>query len=266
MENNNTQNPIETGIPSTAEKVASRVGKEIGSGVEKGIKHAVAGVAKETTKEGAKALGGVVVSALKPLIIKILVALGLTGAVGAATTAVVKAVKEANALKISDTPTIVEHVKKISELTTYTYIQEFVVKDEKIEAKQTSSLKTLLNKSAEPDSLHREVVIITRGVVRAGYDLAKISTEDLKISNDTIFVKLPAAEIFDVIINPSDNDIFIEVGKWSHEEITELQVNCKRDLLNNALASGILENADKTGKEKIENLFKTFGFSVVEIK
>ena len=114
-----------------------------------------------------------------------------------------------------------------------------------------------------PDSSHHEIVLITRGKVRAGYDLSKITEQHLKISNDTISVLLPAPEVFDAIINPSDNDIFIEEGQWSHEEITAMQVNCRERLLNNALERGILEKANKLGEEKIKNLFKSLGFAEV---
>ena len=114
-----------------------------------------------------------------------------------------------------------------------------------------------------PDSTHHEIVLITRGKVRAGYDLSKITEQHLKISNDTVSVLLPAPEVFDAIINPSDNDIFIEEGKWSHEEITAMQVNCREKLLNNAIERDILKKADKQGEEKIKNLFKSFGFKEV---
>ena len=118
----------------------------------------------------------------------------------------------------------------------------------------------------EPDSVRSEIVIITRGVVRAGYDLSKIDANDLSIRKDTISVKLPEAELFDIIINPSHNDVFVEEGVWSHEEVTALQVDYKNKLKDNAIASGLLEKAEKTGREKLQSLFKTFGFNVVEIK
>ena len=93
--------------------------------------------------------------------------------------------------------------------------------------------------------------------------MSKITEQHLKIYNDTVSVLLPAPEVFDAIINPSDNDIFIEEGKWSHEEITAMQVNCREKLLNNAIERDILKKADKQGEEKIKNLFKSFGFKEV---
>ena len=243
-------------LGAAALKGAGKVGVAAAKGVGK------ATVA--TAKVGVSAVSSGLVSAILPIVLKVLLFTAIAGALGGAVAAVAKFVKEANKLEIADTPNVVEEIKKISELTTYTYIEEMVVKDTKVEAKEAGML-SFLHKSEVPDSTRSEIVIITRGVVRAGYDLAKIKDGDLKISNDTLSVVLPATEIFDVIINPSDNDVFIEEGKWSHEEVTALQVDCKNRLLQNAHDNGVLEKADKHGKEKVENLFKTFGFNVVNV-
>ena len=243
-------------LGAAALKGAGKVGVAAAKGVGK------ATVA--TAKAGVSAVSSGLVSAILPIALKVLLFTALAGALGGAVAAAVKFVKEANKLEIADTPNVVEEIKKISELTTYTYIEEMVIKDIKVEAKEAGML-SFLHKSEVPDSTRSEIVIITRGVVRAGYDLAKIKDGDLKVSKDTLSVVLPATEIFDVIINPSDNDVFIAEGKWSHEEVTALQVDCKNRLLQNAHDNGVLEKADKHGKEKVENLFKTFGFNVVNV-
>ncbi|MBR4311757.1 MAG: DUF4230 domain-containing protein [Bacteroidaceae bacterium] len=237
---------------------------KVGAAAAKGLGKATVATAKVAGKAGVSAVSSGLVSAILPIALKVLLFTAIAGALGGAVAAVAKFVKEANKLEIADTPNVVEEIKKISELTTYTYIEEMVVKDTKVEAKEAGML-SFLHKSEVPDSTRSEIVIITRGVVRAGYDLAKIKDGDLKISNDTLSVVLPATEIFDVIINPSDNDIFVNSDKWSHEEITALQVDCKNRLLQNAHDNGVLEKADKHGKEKVENLFKTFGFNVVNV-
>ncbi len=281
-ENQQPANPVADKVAEVAHQIADEAGK-VGASIAKGIADAGVQAAKGVGKAGVEAakvagkVGGAAAKAsagaaaggllttVGPILLKVLLVAALAGVAGVAVTAAAKYIQEANALKIGETPNVVEKIKKISELTTYTYIEEFVIKDTKMEAKKPGML-SFFHKSEVPDSTRSEIVIITRGVVRAGYDLAKIQDGDLKISNDTISVVLPATEIFDVIINPSDNDIFIEEGKWSHEEITALQVDCKNTLLNNANESGILENAHKFGKEKVENLFRTFGFNVIEIK
>jgi hypothetical protein len=78
-------------------------------------------------------------------------------------------------------------------------------------------------------------------------------------------VNLPVVEIFDVIVNPSDTEMFVEEGKWSHEEITAMQVNCRNQMHQNALDRGVLKKADEVGRKKVENLFKALGFKVVAV-
>jgi hypothetical protein len=59
--------------------------------------------------------------------------------------------------------------------------------------------------------------------------------------------------------------MYIEEGEWSHEEISALQSNYREALKASSLESGILEKADKSGKERLELFFKAMGFSYIEL-
>lgn len=212
---------------------------------------AAAGVAAGVATGVAKSVGMIAV--------KVLLAAAVVAGIGFGT----KKAIEANKIKILDTPTVVTEIRKISELNTYKYIEEFVIRGEK--AVEKKDLLGFIKKESAPDSTHHEIVMITRGVVRAGYDLSKLSESDLAISGDSLAVRLPATEIFDVIINPSDNQVFVEEGSWTHEEITALQVDCRNKLHQNALDRGILKKADEIGQKKVESLFKSLGFRAVTV-
>ena len=164
-------------------------------------------------------------------------------------------------LKIADTKNVVEHVREISEFTTASYYEEFVVQESKIVAKES----LFGFKKNQVDSVQNEIVIILKGKVRAGFDLSKMTEADLCAKSDTLLVQLPAPELFDVIINPSDYEIFIEEGKWSHDEIQAFQVQSKEQLRTHALQEDIVGKAKTEGKERLTNLFKTFGYKVVEV-
>ena len=164
-------------------------------------------------------------------------------------------------LKIADTKNVVEHVREISEFTTASYYEEFVVQESKIVAKES----LFGFKKDQVDSVQNEIVIILKGKVRAGFDLSKMTEADLCAKSDTLLVQLPAPELFDVIINPSDYEIFIEEGKWSHDEIQAFQVQSKEQLRTHALQEDIIGKAKTEGKERLTNLFKTFGYKVVEV-
>lgn len=261
MENNNTntpentteQTPVNQG-PTTGEKIADAAGKAAKAGAKAAGKVAVAGA-----KAAGKGLFGIVTGNLQT----ILIALAIAGAVAGLGIGV-KSLLDADKIKIMDTATVVTEIKKISEFTTYTYIDELIIHEQKTEEKESKGIFGI-GKKEVPDSLKSEIVMIVSGVTRAGYDLGKLTENDLKISGDTISVNLPAIEIFDVIVNPSDTRMFVEEGKWSHEEVSQMQVNCRNQMHQNALDRGILDKANEVGQEKVENLFKALGFKVVTV-
>lgn len=162
-------------------------------------------------------------------------------------------------VKIERTVNVVDKVKKISELVTSCYYEEYVVQDSKQELKETG----FFTKSI--DTLHNEIVITVKGSVRAGFDLSKMADDAIKVQGDTIDIKLPVPQILDIISNPSDYTIFEESGKWSHEEIVALLSQGKERVLNNALQHNLLFKANESGKERVADLFRSFGFSVVNV-
>ena len=244
------QSPVKEG-PTTGEKISESKGK-------------VVKATRKVAVSGAKAVGtgifGLITANLQAILIAMAVAAAIT-AIGFG----VKALIDANQIKIMDTATVVTEIKKISEFTTYKYIDELIIHEKKAEEKEAKGYIFGIGKKDVPDTLRSEIVMIVSGVTRAGYNLGKLSENDLRISGDTITVKLPSTEIFDVIVNPSDTRMFVEDGKWSHEEVTSMQVNCRNQMRQNALNRGILNKASEVGKEKVENLFKALGFRVVTI-
>ena len=162
-------------------------------------------------------------------------------------------------LKIDNTANVVEKIKEISEFTTACYYEEAVLKDSKVEKNEGGFLGLVDTETS------KEIVIIAKGKVRAGFDLSKVTEDKINIKNDTIGITLPEPEIFDVIINPSDYEMYIEEGKWSHEEVTALQTNYRSQLLAKAQERGILNKAKEAAKKRLESLFMTFGFTVVEL-
>ena len=165
-------------------------------------------------------------------------------------------------LKIDNTANVVEKIKSISEFATACYYEECVLKNSKTEAGKQNKLMNLMHIDA--DSLVSEVVIVAKGKVRAGYNLGKVSADQIKISGDSITMQVPAPEIFDIIVNPSDYEMYIEEGKWSHEEISALQAEYRNALTEKAIEGGLLKKADEAGKVRLEALFKALGFSYVE--
>lgn len=164
---------------------------------------------------------------------------------------------------IADTKNIVEHIRTISELTTANYYEEFVVHKTKIVEKK--HLFSFFQKDQEPDSVQNELVLIIKGSARAGFDLSSLNENDIIAQSDTIIIQLPAPKLFDVIVNPSDYEIYVEEGDWSHNEIQTFNAETKVLLEQNALKEDILGRAKSEGIERLTNIFKTFGYSVVQL-
>lgn len=221
----------------------------------------VANVAGTATSVGGAVMGGVAT----PIFAQLPVIIGVILLVGSLTTFLVVNPFGwdynnifGGAPKIEKTANVVEKVRKISEFTTACYYEEYVIKNEKLGEEKSFF-------SSKVDTVNYEVVITVKGSVRAGFDLSALGEQDLIVRGDTIDIKLPAPQVFDVISNPSDYKIFVETGKWEHDEIVAMQSKGREHTLNNALNSNLLQRANKVGKERITALFNNFGFSVVNV-
>lgn len=185
-------------------------------------------------------------------------------------------------LEIEKTTNLVTEIKKIAEFTTACFYEELVIQDikykykeHKVYKKSDTWWKRQIGKDrelvgTEIDSTEiGKIVIIAKGKIRAGLNFAKLSEGDFKIQNDTLYATLPSAEIFDIIINPSDIEFFHRDGNyWDDASISELVSRGKNTMYNHAMDEDILEKANKYGIEKMSNIFKTFGFkeAIVSIK
>ena len=180
-------------------------------------------------------------------------------------------------LSIDKTANIVTQINKISEFTSACYYEELVIKKDKFKYfdrksyKEGSSTWAMVKNIANPyepvmlkDSIKTgSIVFIVKTKVRAGYDLSKISNQDLVLQGDTLSVNLPGVEIFDIIANPSDWEVFHSDGYWEDSEIRALQTEAKETIRKDAVNSGLLQKAESFGKESLTSLFKTFGFPEV---
>ena len=172
-----------------------------------------------------------------------------------------------NKLGNDATANVVTEMKKISEFTSACFYEEIVLQE-----KKTNNLadNAVGNKIAglmgkKGGLVNDELVIVASGKVRAGFRLNNLDANHVSIIGDTLTVDLPKAEIFDVIVNPSGFDIYIEDGTWDHEQVTTVENKAVRQIKADAERDGILDKATKSGVKKLTEMFKTFGFPVVKV-
>ena len=170
-------------------------------------------------------------------------------------------------LKIDETANVVKEIKNISEFTSACFYEEIILQE-----KKTSNVvdNSIVNEIAgffgkKEGLITDEIVIIANGKVRAGFNLKKMAEDDIHINGDTLTINLPEAEIFDVIVNPSDFDIYIEDGTWDEQKVAALKNKAVKKIQEDALSDGILVKASQSGVKRLSEMFKAFGFSVVKI-
>ena len=258
-------------VDETAKSTVTGIGKTIADAAAETAKSTVNGIGK---------VAGAATKAIAPLLIKIALIVVLVGALGFGGMRFFKR----EPLAIDKTTNVVEDIKKIGEFTTVCYYEEMVLQDsyndtahvmgynaDKLAGKALRKVgldewtkKADLASAAVTVSTN-EIVLIGKGVVRAGFDLAKVQESDLHVHGDTLDIALPPTEVFDIIMNPSDFTTEYEKGTWSHELTKPIKERAKATLEQNAIEGGILAKAEENGKKQLEAIFTAFGFKQVNI-
>ena len=160
-------------------------------------------------------------------------------------------------LTAQETQTIVTRVRAMASLVTASYYDEVVLKTTKPRTVNAFGANLAL-----PDD---ELCIISRGKARAGVDLTKLSDDAFSMCGDTVTVRLPEPELFEIILNPSDYEIFVEDGRWSHEEVVAIESRAKEAIRRDALAAGLLDRASESAGRQIDRLLRSFGYKEVVV-
>ena len=170
--------------------------------------------------------------------------------------------KEKHVLTIDDTPVIVTKIRSLGELTTACYYDEIVLTGTKQNVFSSSPLGSIARDGFGKD-VDDHLVIIAKGTVRAGIDLMEMTDDRLRFSGDTVFVRLPAPQYLDIIVNPSDFEVFAESGKWTHEQVTGLQDTARQRLLMGADHYGLKSKAYEGAMEAVTDLLLASGYTYI---
>ena len=146
-------------------------------------------------------------------------------------------------LTIQDTPVIITKIRSLGELTTACYYDEMVLSRTKPNALSSTALGSLAE--------------------GAGVDLMDMTEEDIRFVGDTAYIRLPAPQYLDVIVNPSDFEVFAETGKWTHEEVTSLQSTARQRLLMGADHYGLKSKAYVGAMDAVTDLLAASGYTYI---
>lgn len=170
---------------------------------------------------------------------------------------------DADDIRIDETANVVTHIRALNEFASAGCYREIVLSDAKpnrlVDNKVGNTLASALHR--ENGLISDNLCIIARGNVRAGFDFSQITEEDVRFSGDTLIVCLPPAQILDVTVNPSDFDVFVENGQWSHRQVVALEQRAKAQLRSQAINAGLLSQADSLGRQRLTSILTALGYS-----
>jgi hypothetical protein len=169
-------------------------------------------------------------------------------------------------LEIESTAIVIKEINALSQLITITAYNEVVV-DQVIKG------GSLFNNPVVPTLLNipnvrysdKKLVLIGKGKVLAGIDLARLTDKDVFVNGDSVAINLPKAQILQVIINPSDFDTFEETGTWTDAEATSVKLKLRDKLIITVLRQNILQQAAAKAKLVMENFLSSAGFKKVTV-
>jgi len=155
---------------------------------------------------------------------------------------------------IPDPATIIQEVRSLARLETIQYTVEKVVTAET----GNGELSFLFGD---------KLLFVAHGKVIAGYDLARLTTEDMILRGDVLIVNLPKPEIFIATLDNNRSYVYDrQTGLLTHGDQnleTEVRKVAEREILNAALEDGILEQAQVNGENYLTRLFNALGYKQV---
>lgn len=150
---------------------------------------------------------------------------------------------------------VVQQVRNVTELTTAIYEMETVV--------PTSRERTLGGVIVGKTTL----LYVAHGEVRAGVDLRTLRAEDVQITGDQIFLRLPPPKILDSKIDVNRSHVydydrgFLGLGPDVAPELQQLaERKTLEKIVASACAGGLLQTASDRAKISISQLLTTAGY------
>ena len=158
---------------------------------------------------------------------------------------------------IADPQTVIRQVQSLSRLETASYTIEKVITAESGEGPLGFLFRDKL-------------LLIAQGQVIAGVDLGRMNPDDVRIAGDTVYVVLPAAEIFVAALDNDETYVYDRQTAVLGQQVdleTLARQQAEEEILNAALEDGILDMAQKNAEAAVGGLIRALGFEdVVFIK
>jgi Protein of unknown function (DUF4230) len=164
---------------------------------------------------------------------------------------------------IENTPVVVKQIQAIAQLVTISAYEELVA-DTSVTDTKTINLPLL--PAIELPAPTRKLVIIGKSTTNIGINMQQLRDDDISGTKDSIHIILPAAQILDAIVNPSDVEVFIEEGTWDNTAVANLVNKIRYLAISDAMCRGLLAQSEKKAVDVLTNFFKAAGYNKVVIQ
>lgn len=176
------------------------------------------------------------------------------------------AIFKSQTVEIENTVILVKEINNLAQLITISAYNEIAIDS-------TKKGWSLFNNPLIPGLLNlpnlkkpdHKLVLIGKGKILAGVNLAKLTARDVFLLKDSVSVILPGAEILQVILNPSGFEVFEETGTWTDDEVKAVKIKLRDKLVAYAMQENILQKAGSKAVALMETFLRAAGFKKVTV-
>jgi hypothetical protein len=155
-------------------------------------------------------------------------------------------------------PTVVDHIRRLQRLETVVYTMDKIVSG--------TRENLILPNFLAGDRL----LMLVHGEVVGGIDFANLKPGDVKVNSKEIHLHLPAPQVFSTRIDSAKTRVYSrETGLLVPSDPnleTQVRQEAERQLLEAAMADGILRTAQQNAATTITSLLQGLGFEKIEFE
>ncbi|MDX2362146.1 MAG: DUF4230 domain-containing protein [Crocinitomicaceae bacterium] len=171
-------------------------------------------------------------------------------------------------LEIEDTPIHIESIRTIAEISTVSYTDEVVMDTVEFHKGITSNYSIDDWITWYNNDVKRRLTLIIRGEIRYGLDLTD-GNFTIESNKDTIWLSLPQAKLLDVIVSPSNTEVFQETvsrgnAPWSDDVRKQMEMKAKAQLTEDAESLNLEAQAQENAERMFTKLIQTDKELIIE--
>ncbi len=162
--------------------------------------------------------------------------------------------------RIYSSPALLKQIQTLSELVTVKYVIE------KTEV-WNDPPKNILAAFVAGDN---HILLVARGIVKAGVDLSELRPDDLQVHEKSIIATLPPSRVTDCYLDDKETKVIERSTGFLRSFDKDLEQNIRattvEDIRGAAVRGGIRQEADERAKTQLKALFLQLGFEHVEFR